>query len=75
MLSERMFDPPTERAYAAGMSEQLTARQKGILDVREHAYKTLKIDSTPSFFVNGTLVRGETSFEGFEKIIKPLLKS
>ncbi|MBN9583525.1 MAG: DsbA family protein [Afipia sp.] len=67
----------------AGFSEQMIKDcvqndptvQKGILDVREHAYKTLKIDSTPSFFVNGTLVRGETSFEGFEKIIKPLLKS
>ena len=30
-----MFDLPTERAYAAVMSEQLTARQKGILDVIE----------------------------------------
>jgi protein-disulfide isomerase len=67
----------------AGFSEQMIKDcvqndptvQKGILDVREHAYKTLKIDSTPSFFINGTLVRGETSLEGFEKIIKPLLKS
>ncbi len=30
-----MFDLSTERAYAASMSEQLTARQKGILDVIE----------------------------------------
>lgn len=30
-----MFDLGTERAYAAAMSEQLTARQKGILDMIE----------------------------------------
>ena len=49
--------------------------QKGILDVREHAYTKLKVNSTPFFFVNGTVVKGETSFEAFEKMIKPLLKS
>lgn len=67
----------------AGFSEQMIkdcvqgdpAIQKGILDVREHAYNKLKVNSTPSFFVNGTLVKGETSFDGFEKLIKPLLKS
>jgi protein-disulfide isomerase len=67
----------------AGFSEQMIkdcvqgdpAIQKGILDVREHAYSKLKVNSTPFFFVNGTPVKGETSFEAFEKLIKPLLKS
>jgi len=67
----------------AGFSEQMIkdcvqgdpAIQKGILDVREHANKTLKVNSTPFFFVNGTPVKGETSFDAFEKLIKPLLKS
>ncbi|MGD9839130.1 MAG: DsbA family protein [Afipia sp.] len=67
----------------AGFSEQMIKDcvqgdpkiQKGILDVREHAYKTLKVNSTPFFFVNGTPVKGETSFDAFEKMIKPLLKS
>ena len=35
MLFERVFDLATERAYADRMSEQLTARQKGILDMIE----------------------------------------
>jgi len=35
----------------------------------------LKVDSTPTFFVNGEKIKGETSFEEFEKKIKPLLKS
>lgn len=67
----------------AGFSEQMIKDcvqndptiQKGILDSREFAYKTLKVNSTPFFFVNGTPVRGETSFDAFEKLIKPLLKS
>ena len=67
----------------AGFSEQMIKDcvqsdpkiQKGILDVREHAYTKLKVNSTPFFFVNGTVVKGETSFEAFEKMIKPLLKS
>ncbi len=49
----------------AGFSEQMIKDcvqgdptiQKGILDVREYAYSKLKVNSTPSFFVNGTLVR------------------
>lgn len=67
----------------AGFSEKMIkdcvqgdpAIQKGILDAREYANAKLKINSTPSFFINGTLVKGETSFEGFEKLINPLLKS
>jgi len=67
----------------AGFSEQMIKAcvqddqtvQKSILDVRQYAYDTLKVNSTPTFFVNGTLVRGETSFDSFEKMIKPLLKS
>ena len=67
----------------AGFSEQMIKDcvqtdptvQKGILDSREFAYKTLKVNSTPFFFINGTPVRGETSFDAFEKLIKPLLKN
>jgi protein-disulfide isomerase len=35
----------------------------------------LKVDSTPTFFVNGEKIKGETSFEEFDKKIKSLLKS
>ncbi len=67
----------------AGFSEQMirTCAQddqtvaQGILDGRKYANETLKVDSTPSFFINGKLVKGEQSFDEFEKIIKPLLKS
>lgn len=47
----------------------------GIKATQEYAADTLKVNSTPSFFVNGTLVRGETSIEAFQKLIDPLLKA
>ncbi|CAM5446378.1 Thiol-disulfide oxidoreductase D OS=Afipia felis OX=1035 GN=bdbD PE=3 SV=1 [Afipia felis] len=64
----------SEAMIKACVQDDLTV-QKGILADREYANKTLKIDSTPSFFINGTLIKGETSFEAFKKIIDPLLKS
>src|SRR3954470_9891054 len=35
LFGERMFDSSPERAYATDMAEQLTARQRGILDMIE----------------------------------------
>ncbi len=49
--------------------------RKNIIDDLKYANETLKVNSTPFFFVNGTAVKGETSFDAFEKLIKPLLKS
>jgi protein-disulfide isomerase len=42
---------------------------------QKYASEVLKVDSTPTFFINGEKIKGETSFEDFEKKIKPLLKS
>ena len=64
----------SEAMIKSCVQDDLTV-QKGILADREYANKTLKIDSTPSFFVNGTLVKGETSFDSFKKMIDPLIKS
>jgi protein-disulfide isomerase len=63
----------SEKMIKACVQDDLTV-QKGILADREYANKTLKIDSTPSFFVNGKLVKGETSFDSFKGMIDPLLK-
>ena len=38
------------------------------------AYEVLKVDSTPTFFVNGERLKGSMSFEELEERIKPLLK-
>jgi protein-disulfide isomerase len=47
--------------------DRLTADQK-------YAVETLKVDSTPTFFVNGERLKGSMSFEELEQRIKPLLK-
>jgi protein-disulfide isomerase len=48
--------------------DKIVADQKFASDV-------LKVNSTPTFFVNGEMIKGETSFEEFDKRIKALLKS
>jgi len=50
------------------LSDKIAADQNYAADV-------LKVDSTPTFFVNGEKIKGETSFEEFQKRIDPLLKS
>lgn len=47
--------------------DKLTADQK-------YAVQTLKVDSTPTFFLNGERLKGAMSFEELEERIKPLLK-
>ena len=42
---------------------------------QKYASDVLKVDSTPTFFINGEKIKGETSLEEFEKKINPLLKS
>jgi protein-disulfide isomerase len=76
------IEPLKRIAKQAGLSEDtFTACLKdqsaldGINATREYAAETLKVNSTPSFFINGTLVKGETSIEAFEKLINPLLKA
>ncbi|ABD05778.1 Twin-arginine translocation pathway signal [Rhodopseudomonas palustris HaA2] len=41
---------------------------------QKYANEVLKVNSTPSFFVNGEMLRGETSLEEFAKRIDPLLQ-
>ena len=41
---------------------------------QQYAVQTLKVDSTPTFFVNGERLKGAMSFEELEERIKPLLK-
>jgi protein-disulfide isomerase len=64
-----------------GLSEkdvQTCERDQAMLDKlaadQRFAFNTLKVDSTPTFFVNGQKHKGAMSFEDLEAIIKPLLK-
>jgi protein-disulfide isomerase len=65
----------------AGMSQQeveTCLKDQKLLDKiaadQKYASEVLKVDSTPTFFVNGEKIKGETSIEEFEKKINPLLK-
>ncbi len=64
----------SEAQIKACVDDDPSTKQK-IIDDLKYANETLKVNSTPFFFVNGTAVKGETSFDAFEKMIKPLLKS
>ena len=66
----------------AGLSQQAVEaclKDQALLDKiaadQKYASEVLKVDSTPTFFLNGEKIRGETSFEEFDKKIKSLLKS
>ena len=64
-----------------GMSEQdveTCEKDQALLDKlaadQRYALNTLKVVSTPTFFVNGQKLQGAMSFEELEAIIKPMLK-
>jgi protein-disulfide isomerase len=51
------------------------AMQDKIAAVQKYAEDVLKVDGTPTFFINGQVIVGEASFEEFDKRIKSLLKT
>jgi protein-disulfide isomerase len=64
----------------AGLSQQQVEaclKDQSLLDKiaadQKYATDVLKVDSTPTFFINGEKIKGETSIEEFEKRINPLL--
>ena len=66
----------------AGLTQQQVEtclKDQALLDKiaadQKYAADVLKVDSTPTFFINGEKIKGETSFEEFDKRIKSLLKS
>ena len=66
----------------AGLSQQAVddcLKDQALLDKivadQKFANEVLKVNSTPTFFLNGEMIKGETSFEEFDKRIKSLLKS
>jgi protein-disulfide isomerase len=66
----------------AGLTQQQVEaclKDQALLDKiaadQKYASDVLKVDSTPTFFINGEKIKGDTSFEEFAKKINPLLKS
>ena len=66
----------------AGLSAQAVedclkdqAMQDKIAAVQKFAEDELKVEGTPTFFINGQVIVGEAEFEEFDKRIKSLLKT
>jgi protein-disulfide isomerase len=78
---EKPVPPLMAIAKQAGLSEQdfnaCLTNQKAwdaMESVRQRAMKEFKVESTPTFFVNGTKVTGALAIEDFAKVIDPYLK-
>jgi len=63
----------TKQQFDACMNDK--ALLDGILKVRQDAIDNLKVDATPTFFVNGVKHEGDMSIDEFDKILAPLLKN
>ena len=66
----------------AGLSQQQVEdclKDQALLDKiaadQKYATDILKVNSTPTFFINGDMIKGEASFDVFDAKIKSLLKS
>ena len=75
-------DGLTRIGKQAGLSqEQVDAclKDQALLDKiaadQKYATDILKVNSTPTFFINGDVIKGEASFDVFDAKIKSLLKS
>jgi protein-disulfide isomerase len=64
----------SEQAIKICVDDDPSIRAK-IVDDLKYAHEVLKVDGTPAFFINGERVKGAVSFEDFDKLIKPRLKS
>jgi protein-disulfide isomerase len=78
---EKPIPPLLAIAKQAGFTEQTfdacLANQQvldGIESVRQRAASKFKVQSTPSFFINGTLHPGALSIDDLAKLIEPYLK-
>jgi protein-disulfide isomerase len=85
----KLLDPLTEQTKdtlklvggQSGMSEQAVEaceKDQTLLDKlkadQAFAFDVLKVDATPTFFINGEMVKGAMSFEELDKKIRSLLK-
>jgi protein-disulfide isomerase len=78
---EKPIPPLMAIAKQAGLNEKefnaCLTNQKAWDDmekVRQRALKEFKVESTPTFFINGTRVTGALPIEDFAKVIDPYLK-
>ena len=68
-----------KQAGLSGPEVETCLKDQALLDKiaadQKYANEVLKVNSTPTFFINGDMVKGEVSFEELKKKIDPLLKT
>jgi protein-disulfide isomerase len=81
-LLEKTADTLRLIGKQAGLSSQAVEdclKDQALMDKitadRQFAIDVLKVDGTPTFFVNGAMMVGEVAFDAFEKRINSLLKT
>jgi protein-disulfide isomerase len=62
----------TQQTFDACLSNQKIL--DGIESIRQRAVKQFKVESTPTFFINGKMAPGALSIEDMAKLIEPYLK-
>jgi protein-disulfide isomerase len=80
-MVEHTTETLTEVGAKYGMSQQdveSCVKSDASLDKlqvdQSFAYRQLKVEATPTFFINGEKLKGSMSFEEFESKLTPLLK-
>ena len=80
-FSDKPLQSLTSLVKQTGMSQerfdaclQDKALHANIIQVGEKASKQFRVDSTPTFFINGKKVGGALSPEEMDKLLEPLLK-
>jgi protein-disulfide isomerase len=63
----------SEQAIKACVDDDPSTRQKIVADLK-YAHEVLKVNATPTFFINGELFKA-ASFEEFDQKLKSLLKN
>jgi protein-disulfide isomerase len=79
-FSNKPLDALAQMMRQAGFSQEkfeTTLRDQKLYDavnaVKNRGADKFKVDSTPTFFVNGQRIKGAASIDELEKIIKPIL--
>jgi protein-disulfide isomerase len=63
----------SDDAFNACMADQRMLAQ--LQEGRDHAYEKLKVNSTPTFFINGTRLVGALPFEAFSGVIEKSVRA
>jgi len=79
---EKPLGPLLQTVKQAGFTEdsfKACLKNQKVLDgvewVRNRAAEKFKVDSTPTFFINGQIQKGDMSLADLEKVMEPFLKS